>query len=74
MIHSSARAHGVLTKASSLPREHTLLSMPDSLSACQDMKKTKHMGPAGGLARCVAAITAVSCRFGKQQHRQADNM
>lgn len=73
MIHSSARAHGVLTKASSLPREHTLLSMPDSLSACQGMKKTKHMDPAGGLARCGAAITAVSCPNGKQ-HRQADNM
>lgn len=71
MIHSSARAHGVLTKASSLPREHTLLSMPDSLSACQGMKKTKHMDPAGGLAPCVEAITAVSCRNGKQQHRQA---
>lgn len=42
MIHGSARAHGVLTKASSLPREHTLLSMPDSLSACQGMKKKQN--------------------------------
>lgn len=45
MIHSIAHTHGVLTKASSLPREHPLLSMPDSLSACQGRRN--YTDPAG---------------------------
>lgn len=56
MIHSSARAHGVQTKALSLPREHPLLSMPDSLSVCQDRKK--YIG--GGLAVEVALVVATT--------------
>lgn len=60
MIHSSAHAHGVLTKALSLPRENPLLSMPDSLSACQGRKK--YIDPAGGLAvsAALAAVTTAS--------------
>lgn len=56
MIHSSAHAHGVLTKALSLPREHPLLSMPDSLSVCQGRKK--YIDPAGKLAVTVALAGA----------------
>lgn len=47
MIHSSAHAHGVLTKASSLPREHPLLSMP---APCQPARLGRNTQQLGGLA------------------------
>lgn len=53
MIHSSA--HGLLTEASSLPREHLLLFTPDALSACQHMKKHT-----GGLADSLEVSKASS--------------
>lgn len=58
MIHSSARARRVLTKALSLPREHPSLSMSDSLSACQATKK--YTDPAGGLAVSLVQAAASS--------------
>lgn len=51
MIHSTARTHGALTKALSLPREQALVSMPDSQLANQDGNNYTY--PAGELAATV---------------------
>lgn len=55
-MRGGARAHAVVTKATSVPRGHPLLSMPDSLSVTG--VKKQNTDPVGRMSVCEVQAAA----------------